>query len=278
MHKAFRCSQWRNGTRFELNVFREKNWQFFVWYELFTTFIAIYNRNWHAPITLARDKPIAKTEISFTFTDTAFVKCSCNIFTSLFRCLTIKFARINQHAIFVVRFFPCIEIVAFTIVRNNRFNRQIVFMSKFPVPFIMCRRTHNGTSTIIYENIVSNPNWHLFARHRVYCIRTSKHTFLRSLSRGAVNITHITHTSNKSFKFSFIRRILDKAFHIRMFRCQYNIAYTIDCIYPCSINGYALINRRYIKGEFCTFRATNPVFLHQFNALWPAIKGIEIIQ
>ena len=126
------------------------------------------------------------------------MECSRNIFTSLFRCLTIKFAGINQHAIFVIRFFPCIEVVAFTIVRNNRFNRQIVFMSKFPVPFIMSRRTHNSAGTIIYENIVSNPNRHLFARHRIYRIRTGKHTFLRCFCRCTIDITHVAHTRNES--------------------------------------------------------------------------------
>ena len=198
VHESFGCRQWGYSTGFKFNIFRKTYRQFFFWYELFTTCIAIYNRNWHAPITLARDKPIAKTEISFTFTDTAFMKCSCNIFTSLFRCLTIKFTRINQHAIFVVRFFPCIEIVVFTIVRNNRFNRQIVFMSKFPVPFVMSRRTHNGTSTIIYENIVSNPNRHLFTRHRIYRIGTGKHTFLRCFCRRAVDVAHVAHTRDKS--------------------------------------------------------------------------------
>ena len=123
MHKAFRCSQWRNGTRFELNVFREKNWQFFVWYELFTTVVAINNRNWHAPITLTRNQPIAKAEISFTFSKTTFMKSICNIFTSLCRSLTIKFARVYQYTIFVIRFDPCIKIICFTFVSYYRFNR-----------------------------------------------------------------------------------------------------------------------------------------------------------
>ena len=176
----------------------------------------------------------------------------------------------------MVPFLPFIKAIFFTFTSYDLFNRQIVFMCKFPVTFIMRRGTHYGTSTIVYQYIVCNPYRNLFARHWVYCIRARKHTFFRRFCRCTINIAHITHTCNESFQFSFIRRIFNKAFHIWMFRCQYYIAYAINSINPCSIHRYAFIDGWHFKGEFCTFRTANPVLLHQFNALWPMIKSVQI--
>ena len=123
VHESFGCCQWGYSTGFKFNIFRKTYRQFFFWYELFTTVVAINNRNWHAPITLTRNQPIAKTEISFTFPKTTFMKSICNIFTSLCRSLTIKFARVYQYTIFVIRFDPCIKIICFTFVSYYWFNR-----------------------------------------------------------------------------------------------------------------------------------------------------------
>ena len=166
---------------------------------MFTTFLTIYHRNWHAPVTLTRNQPVTKTEVYLTFTNAAFVKSSCDSFTSLFRCLAIIFTRINEDTIFMVPFLPFFKAVFFTFTSYNLFNRQIIFMSKFPVTFIMRRGTHYSACTIVYQYIVSNPHRNLLARHRVYCIGTSEHTFFRCICRCTVNITHIAHTRNESF-------------------------------------------------------------------------------
>ena len=166
---------------------------------MFTTSFTVYYRNWHAPVTLTRNQPVTKAEIYFTFTNTAFIKSCRNIFTSLFRCLAIIFTRVNKDTIFMIPFLPFFKAVFFTFTSYDLFNRQIIFMSKFPVAFIMCRGTHYSTSTIVYQYIVCNPHRNLFARHWVYCIRSSKHTFFRCLCRCTVDIAHIAHTRNESF-------------------------------------------------------------------------------
>ena len=95
VQETFRCSQWRYGTRFEFNILWQAYWQLFFRNELFTAFFTIYYRNWHAPVTLTRNQPVTKAEVYFTFTNTAFIKSSCNIFTSLCRCLAVIIARVN---------------------------------------------------------------------------------------------------------------------------------------------------------------------------------------
>ena len=174
----------------------------------------------------------------------------------------------------MVPFLPFFKAIFFAFPSYNLFDWQIIFMSKFPVTFIMCRGTHYSACTVVYQYIVCNPHRNLFARHRVYCIGTSEHTFFWCICRCTVDITHIAHTRNESFQFSFIRSIFNKAFYIWMFRSQYYIAYAINSINSCSIHRYTFINGWNFEGELCTFRAANPVLLHQFNALWPVIKSI----
>ena len=100
-YEVFRCSQRWNSTCIKGYIFRQTNRQFFFRHELFTAFIAVYNRNWHAPITLTGNQPITQTIVNHLTAYAAFFQVFDNSFACFRRRHTVIFFGIDKDTVFM---------------------------------------------------------------------------------------------------------------------------------------------------------------------------------
>ena len=299
--KAFmRCQSF---PRCKVNIFRKHNGKIFFRNGNQTAIIAINSRNRIAPITLARNKPIAQTELNGFTTATLSFKISND---GIYRWRVLAayearvFSRLNQNTFIGISSIPINRInlsflnaIEFReqrviLVQDDRNDRQIILTCKFEVALVTARNRHYRTSTVIAHDVVGNPNRNLVAIDRVNHIAARESTMLFTIALRAFNRTYFCGRFYEGVHCLFIFRTLNELLNQGAFRCKQEKATTKERIGARGKNRNNVVFCRVFwsvsllvtKNEiyFSTLRATNPVCLHLLNAFRPAIELIKIIQ
>ena len=135
---------------------------------------AVNDGNRFAPISLSGEYPVTQFIVNGLFAQTFFFHNMRNLFFCFESFHTIPVAGVDDHTVTCVSFCQLFFFFAF---RQDYLNdRQIEFLSKFKVTFVMSRYTHYGTSTIVSQYIVCNPNGDFFAIYRVYAVSACEYT------------------------------------------------------------------------------------------------------
>ena len=142
----------------------------------------------------------------------------------------------------------------------------------------MTRNAHDGARTVIYQDVVGNPDRHSLVIQGIDSVSAGKHAFFFGLVRHAFNVVHILHARNKRTKFRFIFPSLNQFLYIGVFWSQHDVRDAENRIDTGREHGNGLADFRDFKGEFRPFAAANPVFLHRLNPFRPAGQELQIIE
>ncbi len=135
------------------------------------------HRNWWPPVSLSWNTPVPETILSLFLGHSLFLQPSRYLPNPLFYWQSIKLHRINQLSLAIISLF-------FNLPAGNHFhNRQLMFLSKFPIPLIMSWYPHDRSCTITHDHIISHPNRNFLFGRRINHIGTRKNPCLLPLSK-----------------------------------------------------------------------------------------------
>ena len=86
------------AVRFIIVNFRQHNWKLVFWNRMRIAIFVVSDRNWRAPVTLARNEPVAHAISNLFLANALLLEPSNNLFTCIRALLAIKCARIYELA------------------------------------------------------------------------------------------------------------------------------------------------------------------------------------
>ena len=142
----------------------------------------------------------------------------------------------------------------------------------------MTRNAHDGARTVIYQDVVGNPDRHSLVIQGIDSVSAGEHAFFFGVVRRPFDVVHVLHARNKGAKLRFVFPALDELFYIGMFRSQHDVRNTENRVHAGREHGNGFADFRDFKGEFRPFTAANPVFLHRLNPFRPARQELQIVE
>ena len=279
MNKFFRGSQRRFCTGSEAYILRQAYRQLILRNQNLAAVRAVDDRNRSAPITLTADQPVAQTIVYAAFAE-AFLLCLIhNSAHSSMHFHAGEFAGVNQHAfLFFISagHFLKLQLLANRADGNDFFNA--IFVSKHPVTLVTGRHAHNSAGTIIIQYIVGYPDFNLAAGERVDAVCAGEDTLFFRLAGCTLDFGLIANALAEGIDFVSLRIVFAQLFDQRMLSSQRHEGYAISGIRAGGVNSNLIVQRRDFKGEFQALAAADPVALHGFYALRPALEQAQILQ
>ena len=195
----------------EFWIRRQQDWQVFVRNGLQAVLGAINDGNRSAPITLARDAPVAKAKDNFAFAETFFLRVGGHFGDRVFRREAVEFIGIHKYAVFVFgerrghSFFD--EGLASARLNDNT-NWQIVLAAKFEIALVVGGHGHDGSGAVFHQHEVADPDGDFFAAKGIGGVASGEEADffgggeVRGLNRS------LAHLREMRFRFSAIWRDL----------------------------------------------------------------------
>ena len=239
------------------------------------------NRDRTAPITLARNSPVAQAELNFLFAQIFCSKVAGNRIKSLLEIKTIIFAGIYADTVF----FACIPLMPgayaerLCVDRDYLFDRKVIFLCKRKIPLIMCRNSHYRAFAVAHQHIVGRPQGQLFTGERMGNKQAGVHALL--FHRRHIGLS-------RTAAFTFGDELGQPEIIFCCLGCQRMLGgyRHISCAHQCvgagGINlehtGGAHACRVVGKMNFAAVALADPVALHGFHLLRPTIQRVEALQ
>ncbi len=160
---------------------------------------------------------------------------------------------------------------------DNDPNRDIVFPGKLEVPLIVGGNSHDGTGTVIHENVIGNPDRNLFSIYGIRRIGSGEDSLLFSSHGGSFDFALLSRFPYKVLNGMGMFGFLGKNLHQGMLRRKGQKGYSENRI---ETGGKGFYGSAVLQGEGEThaFGAAYPVLLHNPNPLGPSRKVFQIIQ
>ena len=150
-------------------IFGQHHRQIFVRHRHITTRVAMNQRNRCAPITLARDAPIAQAIQHLLFAQPLGGQIGGYRVHGGAISQVIVFIGVFANAVLLVGipFLPCIGAEGFAFDIDHGFDRQVVLPGKMKITFVMRRHGHHRAFAITHQHIVTDPHFNFFAGQRM---------------------------------------------------------------------------------------------------------------
>ncbi len=272
MNKAFRSRKRRFGTCSKAYVLRQTYRQILLRHQHLAAMRAVDDGNRSAPVTLTADEPVAQAEVYAALAEAFLLSLIHNSTHSGMHFHTGKFAGVNQHAfLFLVSAGHFLQLQLFAHRANGNDLVNAIFISKHPVTLVARRNAHNSACTIIIQNVVGNPDFHLAAGEGVNAIYAGEDAFLFRFAGGTLDFGLVAYTLAEGFDFFGLGIVFANSLNQRMLSSQCHKGYAIGGIRTGGINSNLIAQRGDFKAEFQTLAAADPVALHGLYALRPAL-------
>ncbi len=277
IHKFRALSQGRLPKGFKLHIRGQNYRQLFVRNGNLTALVAIDYRNGSAPVTLAGNQPIPQAEINPLQADIIGLHVVPDFPDSLLIVQAIELAGVHQVTFILIGPSHGLSVQGLPFRLNNHLDGQVILFSKLKVPLVMGRHTHYRPGTILHQNIVGNQDRHFSPVHRVDGIGPDKQAFFLSFSRGSGNFVQMQHLLDKVFGSSLIFRPFHQLQYQGMLRRQHHVAHPEDGVRAGGINSELFLKPFQAKVNLHPFTAPDPVLLHNFYLIRPAVQLFNII-
>ena len=203
----------------------------------------------------------------------------CDTLDSLTIRCAVKWTRVDQYAQILPCLCPgCRVARLLTFGANHLANLDAKLASKLEVALVMSWYTHNRSSTIAHQHVVSNPNRYFLTIQRISDIAASEDARLILLGAHALDLGHTLCLFDILCHRSLLigcRNLLDP----RMFWSHYKESSTINRVGPRRKhrNGFLFAINLGAETNFRTLAAPNPVLLHRHGLFGP-FDVIEVQQ
>ena len=137
-------------------------------------------RDWRAPIALARNTPVAQTPHDLFVAEVFGFEIGGYRIDRLPVLKAVVFARIDTDAVFLVgiRFLPRIGAEGFAFDCDDWRNRQPVNLGEMKIPLIVRRYAHHRAVAVAHQHVVADPDLDLGTGQRMIDVDAGGHTFL----------------------------------------------------------------------------------------------------
>ena len=266
-------------------------------------FRAMNRRNGIAPIALTRNKPVAQAEFhlaaaaahSLELGDDGrlalgmFAAGHAGVFARLhkraFSGVGLGPIDRSNHAILLV--FQLLE-QRIVIAQDDGNDGQIVFTSEFKVALVTAWNSHNGTRTVIGNDIVGNPNGQLFAIDGIDRVTAGELSVLFVVTLGALHRGDLLGGLHEVHNRLLVFGALDKRRKTLVFRSKHEEARAKQCVGTrgehgddvvfSGVGGHVAIFIAQHEVDLGALGAANPVGLLLLHALRPAFELVKIVK
>src|SRR5690625_549948 len=132
-----------------------------------------------APVTLARNTPVAQAPGDLGFTKIFFFEVGGHGLNGFVGRQAVVFAGIDCTALLLVTVpvLPLIGRERFAVDGDDVLNGKAVFLGELEVAFVVGRHAHDGTVAIAHQHVVTYPQGNRFAGEWVDDIKSGCHAF-----------------------------------------------------------------------------------------------------
>ena len=232
---------------------------------------------------LAANAPVAQAVLGFFFACAAFAERRADSVKGLREVETVKGAARDKVGVFFrgVPFLPGGGVVVLAVFGDDLFDGQAVFVGKCEVAFVMPRHGHHRTVAVAPEDVVGDPHFQCFTTERVDDVAPGRHPFFfhgRHIGFGNGSGLAFVDEGGK-------RRVIGGGSGCqRVFGGNGEVGGAEQGIGAGGIDLHVLdVIRQALaavvaqgEADGHAARFANPVALHGFDALRPAVQRIKI--
>ena len=257
-------------------IFWQHHRQIFFWHRHIAAMVAVNDWNRRAPITLARNAPVAQAVGNFLFTDIQVGQYLGDRIGRFGIVHAIEATRVDAAAIFFIGIpvMPCLSRKYFAFHIDDRLDRQHIFLCKREVAFVMRRHAHHRAVAVRDQYIVADPDFDLLAGDWMRDQQTGRHAFL-------FHRRHVGFDDAAEFAFGDEGGEFGIGFggegSQRMFRCDSAKGHALDRVGASRedpqfavVDQFVAIMNRVLEREAHAGRFADPVGLHRPYSLGPA--------
>ena len=238
-------------------------------------------RDWRAPIALARNAPVAQTPHDLFVAEVFGFEIGGYRIDRLPVLKAVVFARIDTDAVFLVgiRFLPGIGAEGFAFDCDDLRNRQPVNLGEMKIPLIVRRHAHHCAVAVAHQHVVADPDLDLGTGQRMIDVDAGGHTFLFHRRHVGLDDATVFAFVNEGGELRIVFRCLGGE---RMFGGHRAEGHAHDgvgargedpeFVGKCRVAGGGPLDR---KGKAHTVALADPVRLHGLHALGPTRQGVE---
>ena len=279
VHEGLALSQRRNRPLLELHILRQHNRQLVLRHKLLAAVRAVNHRNRCTPVTLTGNQPVTEAVVHAALAKALRL---CLVHDALHGSLDVhagELSGIYQHAGLVhisLGHFLQLQLPVLRLEGDD--DIQVVLGSEHPVTLILGRNADNSACAVLCQHIVGNPDFHLVAVERINGIEAGEDAFLLGFGGSALHLGLILGLLAESPDFLRLRIVLANPLNERMLCRQRQEGDAVHGIRTGGISCNLLPQLRHIQAELQALAAANPVLLHDFYALRPALQQIQVLQ
>ena len=235
------------------------------------------DRDRRAPVTLARNAPVAQTVSDFFLADAFACHIGGDGINSLLIAQAVVFSAVDATTVFLVGipFLPGVGAISLAVDCNHLLYGQMVFFCECKIAFVMCGHAHHRAIAVAHQYVITDPDIDRLARQWMRDGQAGGHAFL--FHRGHIGFDHATLLAlgDESGELSVTRCGMGGQ---RMFGRDCAEGHAHDRVGACGEDPHlAVIDQPTIialdlvsEREAHTSGFANPVRLHDAHALRPA--------
>ena len=268
VHPLVNSSQWRFSGSGRLIGFylRQAKRKFFFRYRNGSAVRTMHDRNWLAPVSLAGEYPVTQLVVHGCPAKSALLDDMRRLFLKYRGFHAIPFSGIDHSSCrFCIGFCHIFDFLA--VLGDNLDDRNSKLGCKFKVTVVMSRNAHDGSCTIIRQNVIRQPDWSLLPVQRVDRVTSGKYAGLFLILHTVYVRLHGRIVDILLYRLSCLIR--SQALGKFVLRRKYHEGSAIKGIWPGGVDRDFFFSSVNWEIYFRAIGLSNPVCLHLLNLLRP---------